>query len=151
LKYYTARIAANWTDTSDYNHYETLLLELTAPQAYGNAPTKIQFHSLIGRVTPPSTAHSIAAQVAATIAQRMDSPQALASTVSDCSIGADRAAVFGYTNGTGVGYWLYVVHKNYPFEIRFSGLGGISDSAMRDALGMMGSITWGAWNVPGEA
>src|SRR5260370_39087926 len=71
--YYTVRPAASWTKTGDYQHTETLLLELTAPQSYGSAPTRIQFHSDLGAVHlgygAGATAHSIAQKRADSIVQ----------------------------------------------------------------------------------
>jgi hypothetical protein len=151
LHYYTTRVASNWSDTGDYARTETLLLELTAPAGYGHAPTRVQFHSDIGRVNNSDTPHSIAAQNAPTITQYMDSPQAVAGLVSDCSINGDPAAAFGYSNGSEVGYRLYVVHKHYLFEIRLFGADGVGDQAIQDVRGMMGSIMWGSWTNPGEA
>jgi hypothetical protein len=145
------RTAPTWSDTGDYSHTETLLVELTAPADYAHTPTRVQFHSDIGRVSSSNTAHSIAAQNAATIIQYMNSPQAVAGSVSECAIGGDPAAAFGYSSGSEVGYRLYVVHKNYLFEIRLFGAAGIGDQAIQDVRGMMGSIVWGSWNNPGEA
>lgn len=151
LHYYTIRIATTWTDTGDYVHTETLLLELTAPSNYAYEPTRVEFHSDLGRVSSLYSSHSIATQNAATITQYLDSPEAQAGSVSDCTIGGDPAAVFGYSNGSEVGYRLYVLHKSYLFEIRFHGTGGIGAQALQDVKGMISSITWGSWTYPGEA
>jgi hypothetical protein len=78
----------------------------------------------------------------------MNSPQAISSAVSDCAIGGDPASVFGFSDGVLMGYDLFVVHKDFLFEIYFVGTGGIGNGALQDALGMLGSITWGTWDHP---
>jgi hypothetical protein len=144
--YYTVRLVSTWVDTGDYNHTETLLLELTAPESYGYPPTKIQFLGGPGPVHivygAGATAHSIAQARARTVAHDMNDPQAIAGAVSDCSTGGEPAAVFGYSDVTIVGYQLYVVHKDFLYVIRLSGTGGISSPAIADALEMIGSLTW---------
>ena len=144
--YYTLRIAPSWTDTGNYVGHETLLLELVAPQTYGFAPTEIQFHSDLGPVhivySPQATSDSIAQQHAASIASDLASPQAIAGTVSDCNVGGEPAAVFGYSDPTSAGYRLYVVHKDYLYEVRLFGSGGVSNQAIQDSVGMIGSLAW---------
>jgi hypothetical protein len=144
--YYTMQIAPAWTDTGNYAGTETLLLELVAPQTYGFSPTEIQFHSDLGPVhtvySPQATSDSIAQQHAASIASDLASPQAIAGTVSDCSVGGEPAAAFGYTDRTTAGYRLYVVHKDYLYEIRLFGSGGVSNRAIQDSIGMIGSLIW---------
>ena len=129
------------------------MLELLAPGAYGFAPTLIQFDSEIGPVHtsygPQATAHSIAQQHAAAIAQEW-SPNAVAGNVSDCRVGGEAAAVFGVSGafntsaGTTKGsfFWIYVVHNDSLFEVFLVGNGGVSDQAIQDSLGMLGSLTW---------
>lgn len=145
LHYFTARIATSWSDTGDYGRTETLLLQLTAPLAYDNAPTTIQFHSMLGPVhdmPAGSSAREIAATDAAEIDVNSLSPYATASSVADCSVGGDPAAAFGYSDGGEIGYRLYVVHKDFLFEILLYGNGGVAESSLRDAKGMIGSIKW---------
>lgn len=146
--YFTVRIAPSWTDTGNYVGHETLLLELVAPQAYGFAPTEIQFHSDLGPVhmvySPQATSDSIAQQHAASIALDLASPSAIAGRVSDCKVGGEPAAVFGYSDGTTAGYHLYMVHKDYLYEVRLFGSGGVSNQALHDAVGMIGSLVWAA-------
>jgi hypothetical protein len=144
--YFAVRIASSWTDTGDYAHTETLLLELTAPSGYGYGPTRLQFHSLLGPVHlvygSQATSHTIAEQHAASIAQDLASPNAVASAVSDCVIGGRPAAVFGYSNGSQVGFRVYVVDNDLLFLIWLNGTGGIGEPAVQDAVAMVGSITW---------
>lgn len=141
--YYTMRVASTWTDTGEYFR-ESLLLELTAPASYGYAPTRIRFWAFPGEVHviygAYATAHSIAVQHAAT--PEFSSAQSRATSVSDCLIGAEGAGVFGYAQGGERGYRLSMVHKDRLAEIWLFGTGGVSDSALRDALGMIGSIVW---------
>jgi hypothetical protein len=122
------------------------LLELTAPAGYGDAPTRIQFHSDIGPVHTVyganATAHSIALQHASMIADDLGSSSATASNVADCSVGGQAAALFGYGNGSQVGYRVYIVHKDLLFEIRCSAQGELSSQALMDDLSMIGSVTW---------
>jgi hypothetical protein len=129
------------------------LLELDAPDAYGFARTLIQFHSDLGPVDtvygPQATAHSIAQQHAAAIAQEW-SPDAVAGKVSDCRVGGEAAAVYGASgdvilaSGTTGGsfFWIYFIHNNYLFHIFLVGIGGIGSQAIQDSLGMIGSLTW---------
>jgi hypothetical protein len=91
---------------------------------------------------PGATSHSIAAHFAATITADMSSPQATSSAVSDCRIGGDAASVFGFADTRLAGYDLFVIHRDRLFEIYFVGADGVSDQAVQDTLGMMGSITW---------
>jgi hypothetical protein len=134
---------STWTDTGDYTR-ESLLLELTAPSAYGSAPTRIKFWSFPGEVHViyggEATAHSIALQHAST--PEFNSAQSIASAVGDCSITGEAAAIFGYVQGSELGYRLSLVHKDRLFEIWLYGAGGVSDAAVHDALDMMGSIAW---------
>ena len=144
-QYYTIRPAPNWTDTGDYIHTESLLLELTAPAGYGNSPTRIEFLAFPNDVKldfgPQATAHSIAADEATTH-QRFTSSQSTATLVSDCSVAADSAAAFGYADGNECGYWLLIVHHDRLLGVRLFGTGGIGDQAIQDALGMIGSVVW---------
>jgi len=142
--YYTMRPASGWTDTGDYVHTESLLLELTAPASYGDAPTRIKFLALPIDVRadfgPQATAHSIAADH---VAKHLgSSAQSVATSVADCSVAAESAALFGYADGNDLGYRLVIVHNDRLLEIWMAGSGGISDQALQDSLGMMGSIAW---------
>jgi hypothetical protein len=91
---------------------------------------------------PQATAQSIAEQHAKSITQDRNSPQAVSGPVSTCTIGGESTGVFGYSDGPNAGYHLYVVHKNFLYEIRLFGAGGLGDQAIQDALGMIGSLTW---------
>jgi hypothetical protein len=141
LRFYTMRVAPGWTDTTE-TYRESQLLELTAPATFGDAPTRIKFWAVPGeihvRYGAQATAHSIAVQHAAH--PEFKSPQSSTSPVNDCLIGGQSAAVFGYAQGGERGYRLSMVHNDFLYEIWLSGTGGISDAAMNDALGMMGSI-----------
>jgi hypothetical protein len=143
--YYTLREAPSWTDTGDYVHTESLLLELTAPANYVDSPTRIRFLAFPYDVKldfgPQATAHSIAADEATTH-QRFTSPQSTATLVSDCSVAAESAAAFGYADGNEHGYWLLIVHHDRLLAVQLFGAGGIDDQAINDALGMIGSIAW---------
>ena len=138
------RAAPGWSDTGDYVHTESLLLELTAPASYPNAPTRIEFHSFPGEVHvlygSQATAHSIAAEHARS--HFGSSAQSIASTVVDCSIAAETAAVFGYADGTERGYRVSIVHKDRLFEIWLFGTDGLSAQSIQDGLGMIASMAW---------
>jgi hypothetical protein len=142
--YLSINPAVGWADTSNYTHTESLLVELTAPTSDGYAPTRIQFHSVPGPVHlvygSDATAHAIASQHAAT--HWGSSQESMASSVADCSVGGAAAGVFGYSDGSDVGFRLSIVHKDGLFEIWLFGLGGVSDQAVGDALAMIGSVTW---------
>jgi hypothetical protein len=152
-RYFTIRPAPDWTETPPAQNTETQLLELVAPNADGFAPTLIQFHSLLGPVHtvygPQATAHSIAQQHATAIAQDW-SPDAVAGSISDCRVGGEAAAAFGVSGafntsaGTVKGsfFWIYVVQNDLLFEVLLVGNGGLSDQAIQDSLGMLGSLTW---------
>jgi len=139
------RATPGWTDTGDYVHTESLLLELTAPASYGNSPTRIDFLAFPSDVKvdfgPQATAHSIAADEATTH-QRFTSSQSTATLVTECSVAAEPAAAFGYAEGNARGYWLLIVHQDRLLAVRLFGTGGIGDQGITDALGMIGSITW---------
>src|SRR6267142_493142 len=143
--YYTLRVAPSWTDTGDYVHTESLLLELTPPASYGNSPTRIRFLALPYDVKADfgsqATAHSIALEDATTH-QHFSGPGTTATLVTDCFVGAEPAAVFGYADGNEHGYWLLTVHHNRLLGVRLFGTGGIGEQAIDDALGMIGSIAW---------
>ena len=152
-RYFTIRPASDWTETPPPQHTETLLLELAAPNAYGFEPTVIQFHSLLGPVHTvygqQATAHSIAQQHAAAIAQWW-SLDAVAGPISDCHVGGEAAAVFGASGDLNSGsgatnaklFMIYVVHNDLLFEVILVGTGGIGNQAIQDSLGMIGSLTW---------
>jgi hypothetical protein len=143
--YYTIRPPTNWTKTGNYVHTETLLLELSAPQPYGYAPTRIQLHSNLGPVHtvygPEATSHTIAQQHAAAIAREI-SKTAVAGTLGDCNVGGAPAAAFGFSDDRNSGFIIYVVHGESLFEIILVGVGGISSQAIQDFLGMIGTLTW---------
>jgi hypothetical protein len=143
--YFTIRAAPNWTKTGDYQRTETLLLELTAPETYLSAPTTIQFHSDLGAVHtaygPQATAHSIAQKQADSVVPTL-SVSGVAGQVSDCTVGGEPAAAFGFSAGTFEGYFLYFVHGDGLFEVVLLGVGGISNDAIHDSLGMIGSLRW---------
>ncbi|MGH7765550.1 MAG: hypothetical protein ACREOM_14155 [Candidatus Dormibacteraceae bacterium] len=46
--------------------------------------------------------------------------------------------------GTTAGQFIriYAVHNDFLFEVILIGTGGIDDQAVRDALGMLGSLKW---------
>ena len=148
-RYFTVRLAPNWTLDPVSQLSEITLIELTAPSAYGFAPTYVQFNSLIGPVHlsygADATAHSIAAALA-----KEWSTTAIAGPVSDCHVAGESAAVFGASgdlntaSGTTNGkfFWIYFVHNDALFEVMLVGTGGISSQANQDLLGMLGSITW---------
>lgn len=145
-RYYTIRPAPDWTDSSNYFRDETLLLELTAPNSYGFSPSRIQFRG--GAVGPVHTiygvgasAHSIAQQKAAAIAQET-SPNAVAGTISDCAVGGEAAAAYGFSNGTLAGFYLYFIHNDGLEEVLLAGTGGLSDQAIHDSLAMLASLMW---------
>jgi hypothetical protein len=145
-RYYTIRPAPDWTDTSNYFRDDTLLLELTAPINYGFSPTRVQFRG--GAVGPVhilygagASAHSIAQQKAAAIAQET-SPNAVAGTISDCTVGGEAAAAYGFSNGTLAGFYLYFIHNDGLEEVLLAGTGGISDQAIHDSLAMLASLVW---------
>jgi hypothetical protein len=137
--------ASGWTDTGDYIRTESLLLELTAPASYGNSPTRIKFHALPFDVQKDfgsqATAHFIAVDEATTH-RHFTSPGSTATSVTECSVAAEPAAAFGYADGNERGYWLLIVRHNSLLGVQLLGTGGISDEAINDALGMMGSIMW---------
>lgn len=143
--YDTLRVAPSWTDTGDYVHTESLLLELTTPANYPNSPTRIKFLAFPNDVKLDfglqATAHSIAAEDATTH-QHISLPGSTATPVTDCSVAAEPAAVFGYADGNEQGYWLLIVHHDRLLAVQLLGTGGIGDQAINDALGMIASITW---------
>ena len=142
--YYTMRLASGWTVTGNYGQTESLLLELTAPASYGYAPTRIKFLALPFEVNrdfgPQATAHSIAAHDVST--HNFGSPQSLATSVADCSVAAEPAALFGYADSNESGYRFAIVHHDRLLEIWVLGTGGVGDQTVRDATEMMGSIVW---------
>jgi hypothetical protein len=144
--YYKIRPAPNWADTGNYQRTETLFLELTAPDTYGFAPTRIHFgggdvgpvHTIYG---PAATAHSIAQQHAAAIAKET-SPNAVAGTVRDCRVGGEPAAAYGFSNGILAGFYVYFVHNDGLYLVLLAGTGGLGSPAIHDSLEMIGSLTW---------
>ena len=152
-RYFTVRPSPEWTENPPPQHGETLLLEVAAPKSYGFAPTVLQFHSDLGpvhtRYGPQATAHSIAQEHAAAIAQEW-SPNAVAGTISDCRVGGEAAAAFGVSgdltlaSGTTNGsfFWIYFVHNDFLFEVILVGNGAVSKQAIQDSLGMLGSLSW---------
>jgi hypothetical protein len=134
------RLAPGWTDTGDYRHTESLLLELSAPASYGNAPTRIKFHAFPFDVPkdfgPQATAHSIAS------VHTVQHLGTSTTTLADCAIAAEPAALFGYANGSERGYRLAIVHHERLLEIWLFGVGGLGDQSLQDALAMISSIVW---------
>jgi photosystem II stability/assembly factor-like uncharacterized protein len=141
---YTIRVPSGWTDTGDYVHTESLLLELTAPASYGNSPTRIQFLALPYDVQrdfgTSTTAHAIAADEAAT--HRFTSTRSVATSAVDCPVAGESAAAIGYADANEHGFWLLFIHRNSLLGVRLFGAGGIGDNVIQDALGMVGSIAW---------
>lgn len=147
LTYFSIRPAANWTKSGDYQHTETLLLELTAPQAYSSGRVFVQFHSDLGPVHTVygtgATANSIAHAHAASAQQEIGA-KVMAGNVSDCSVAAEPSSVFGFSDGDFSGYRMYVVHQDslYEFDLYWNGGGVVSNQAISDYLAMLGSVTW---------
>ncbi len=143
--YYSIRPAAGWTDTGDYVHTESLLLELTAPASYGFAPTRIRLYAfpfdVLTDFGPTATAHSLATDET-TSHRRITSPQLQTTAVSDCTVALEAAGTFGYADGGELGYWLLVIHQDRLFGIKLQGAGGIADPGIRDTLSMLGTIAW---------
>jgi hypothetical protein len=119
-------------------------LELTAPTSYGYAPTRIKFLALPIDVRADIGPQATAATIAEDHIKRHfgSSSQSVATSVSECSVAAEPAAIFGYADGNEQGYRLVIVHNNRLLEIWMSGGGGFSDQAVQDALKMMASIAW---------
>jgi photosystem II stability/assembly factor-like uncharacterized protein len=142
---YTIRMPSGWADTGDYVRTESLMLELTAPASYGNSPTRIQFRSLPYDVPADfgkeASAHSIAVEES-TKHNRFTSPNTAVTSVSDCTVAAEPAAVFGYAEGNDRGYWLLIVHHERLLGVQLFGSEGIGDKALQEGLGMIGSIVW---------
>jgi hypothetical protein len=112
---------------------------LTAPLTYGNVPTMMEFHSLLG------TGNLISARSLAYEWRGRRHSNASSSTttdVSDCVVGGEPAALFGYSYSGQLGYEIYTVHKGYGYAIFLFGSRGVSDQAIGDALGMLSSIAW---------
>jgi hypothetical protein len=143
--YYTLGLAPSWIDTGDYVHTESLLLQLTAPASYGYGPTRINFHAFPYDVPKDfgskATARSISEDDSVTH-QHITLPRLIATLVADCVVAAEPAAAFGYSEGNYRGYWLLIVHHERLLGVHLFGAGGVSDQALQDALGMIGSITW---------
>jgi len=65
-------------------------------------------------------------------------------------VGGEAAAAFGVSgalnlsSGTTKGsfFWIYFVHNDLLFEVILVGNDGVSNQAIRDSLGMLGSLTW---------
>jgi hypothetical protein len=74
--------------------------------------------------------------------QHITLPRLTATLVADCVVAAEPAAAFGYSEGNYRGYWLLIVHHERLLGVHLFGAGGVSDQALQDALGMIGSITW---------
>jgi hypothetical protein len=140
LHYLTVRLDPRWTDTSkDAGPTETRLIELTAPRTYGDVPTMMEFHSLLGPGNLTS-AHSLAYEWRST--RHSNASSSRTTDITDCVVGGEPAALFGYSYAGQLGYEVYVVHKGFGFAIFLFGSGGVSDTAIRDALGMLSSIAW---------
>ena len=140
LNYLTARLNPNWTDSSkDAGPTETRLIELTAPREYGYVPTMIEFHSLLGPGDLTS-AHSLAYEWRGT--RHSNASSSRTTDIADCVVGGEPASLYGYTYAGQLGYEIYIVHKGYGYAIVLFGDGGVSDQAIKDALGMMSSIVW---------
>ena len=143
--YFAIQPAANWIDTGDYVHTESLLLELTASTSYGYSPTRSRFYAFPYDVNADfgsqATAHSIAVDEATT-QKRFTSPSLSATLVGDCSVAGEPTALFGYADGDERGYWLLIVRHNRLFGIQLFGTLGVSDKTIQDALAMMASVAW---------
>jgi hypothetical protein len=72
----------------------------------------------------------------------LNSETAVAGAVTDCTVGGEQAAAFGFSDETHAGYHLIIAHKDFVYEIRLFGGGGISSQATADALQMIGSVAW---------
>jgi hypothetical protein len=138
---YTIRLAPGWTDTKNNGTTESRMLELKAPANYGHSPTLINFHVWGAGGVQRATAHEIASEMATSRAGNR-SAQSVAGLPEDCSVASESAAVYGYTDGSEVGYRFWFVHKRLLYAVWLSGTGGIGDQAIQDALGMMSSIVW---------
>jgi photosystem II stability/assembly factor-like uncharacterized protein len=141
---YKIRLAPGWTDTNNHGPTESRMLELMAPASYAFSPTLIEFkvfavdvHLTYG---PEATAHSVADDWATT--HFGHSALSIATSPADCSVAGEQAAVYGYRDGSEVGYRFYLVHKGLLYAIWLHGTGGIGDQAIQDALGMLSSIAW---------
>jgi len=64
-----------------------------------------------------------------------------------CSIGSDPGAFISYTSGPNAGYMVIWFHFNDYYELRLRGNGGVDQRAVRDAKGVLASVTY-AHNVP---
>jgi hypothetical protein len=139
------RPPAGWTDTGDYVHTESLLLELTAPASYGFAPTRIRLfafpYDVLADFGAQATAHSLATDET-TPRKRITSSQLQTTAVSDCPLALEAASTFGYAVGSERGYWILVLHHDRLFGIQLLGTGGIGDPGTQDALSMLGTIAW---------
>jgi hypothetical protein len=67
-----------------------------------------------------------------------------------CTVGNDPAAFLPFTSGTTVGYMVLWFHFGDAYLLQLKGKGGVDQRAVRDAKGVLASVTY-AHNVPPPA
>lgn len=137
----TIQVPAGWVDTSaTVASNGTLLLQLTAPASYRDAPTTFQLQSLLGSVTGSSSRE----QAQQSAAQDLKNPKPPAiGPILDCTIAGQLAAFFVVNTGRSIEIDFYLLHANFVYLVRINANGGIDPKAVTDIKAMLGSLAFG--------
>ncbi|MGH7763606.1 MAG: hypothetical protein ACREOM_04210 [Candidatus Dormibacteraceae bacterium] len=135
-------VPPGWTQPTTNGPSETLLLQLDAPPAYGSDNVVLQLHSFLGP-RPGSSSHDELQTDAAN--EVTASHWTVVGSITDCSVGGERASFVEFSHDNTVEYRVYVLHHpdQLLYVIDVAGQGAIDDQSMLDAKRVMGSWNWG--------
>jgi hypothetical protein len=145
----SVEIPPGWTDTTGTSGpTETLLLQLNEPAAYGANNVVFQLHSDLGPRPGSSSRHELDIDAANLTNRAYAGYWTIIGSITDCSVGGEKASFAAFSHGNTIEYRIYVLHhpdQRYPllYIVIIVGQGGVDEKAMLDAKRLMGSWNWG--------
>ena len=107
---------------------------MTAPDSYGHQPTTI------GISGPLPTDQGIG--VAAFLARYIQGFVTVTIPPQECKVGSDSAAFLSFSHGGKAGFIVTWFHFGDAYLMVLEGLGGVDVNAVRDAKGVLASVTY---------
>ncbi len=128
-----------WTDTSKAPEGP---FQLTAPAGYPDAPVTFTLFQPVGIQPEGTTAFDLARQTVAVMTSARAS--FAAGPIFDCRVGSEPGSFYVYVDGQTAGYELFLIHNRLIYGALLASTGGLSDRAVSDYKGILGSWIFAA-------
>ncbi len=126
-------VPQGWTQI-DTSGFDATVFKLAAPPTYQNSPTTIQIVSAFGDVPHHSPTEYLAGQTQGYVT--------IVGGIQICSVNGDSGAFAQYSHGDNAGYEVLWIHLAVVYELILEGNGGVDPRAIRDAKGVLASLSW---------